>query len=185
MNGYRCIACAMTQAADFAGFVCPACGGNLEITYDYEAIRNRVRAGLVMYSARSLPVSRPDAPFPLRVGRTPLHCGDTPWRIAGAWKCVPQRRDSQPERIDQGPCERCCAATRQGLGAETVAVASTGNAGSSLACLAAALDMRAVVFVPETAPAAKLTQALSFGATVLAVRGNYDDAFDLCLKASE
>ena len=39
--------------------------------------------------------------------------------------------------------------------------------------------------VPESAPVAKLTQALSFGATVLAVRGSYDDAFDLCLAASE
>ena len=45
--------------------------------------------------------------------------------------------------------------------------------------------MQAIVFVPETAPAAKLAQALSFGATVLAVRGNYDDAFDLCRVASD
>ena len=40
---------------------------------------------------------------------------------------------------------------------DTVAVASTGNAGSSTACLAAAMGLRAIVFVPETAPAAKLT----------------------------
>jgi threonine synthase len=39
--------------------------------------------------------------------------------------------------------------------------------------------------VPESAPAAKLTQLLSFGARVLAVRGTYDDAFDLCLAASD
>jgi threonine synthase len=45
--------------------------------------------------------------------------------------------------------------------------------------------MRAIVFIPESAPVAKLTQALSFGATVLAVRGNYDDAFDLCLAACD
>ncbi len=42
-----------------------------------------------------------------------------------------------------------------------------------------------MVLVPESAPVAKLTQALSFGATVLAVRGSYDDAFDLCLAASD
>ncbi len=65
-----------------------------------------------------------------------------------------------------------------------IAAASTGNAGSSLACLAAALGKEAVVFVPETAPVAKLTQLLSYGATVLAVRGSYDDAFELCLTAS-
>ena len=66
-----------------------------------------------------------------------------------------------------------------------VSAASTGNAGSSLACLAAALGMNAVIFVPEDAPATKLTQALSFGARVLAVRGSYDDAYDLCRAASE
>jgi threonine synthase len=71
------------------------------------------------------------------------------------------------------------------VGADIVSVASTGNAGSSLACIAAAVGMKAVVFVPDSAPAAKLAQALSFGATVLAVRGNYDDAFDLCLAASD
>jgi threonine synthase len=70
-------------------------------------------------------------------------------------------------------------------GASVVSVASTGNAGSSLACLSAALGQRAVVFVPASAPAAKLTQLLSYGAQVLAVRGNYDDAFDLCLAASD
>jgi threonine synthase len=70
------------------------------------------------------------------------------------------------------------------IGAKTVAVASTGNAGSSTACLAAAMGLRAIVFVPENAPAPKLTQSLAYGAIVLAVRGNYDDAYDLCLQAS-
>ena len=71
------------------------------------------------------------------------------------------------------------------IGAEVVSVASTGNAGSSLACLAAATGLDAVVFVPASAPAAKLTQMLAFGARVLAVQGNYDDAYDLCLAASD
>jgi threonine synthase len=70
-------------------------------------------------------------------------------------------------------------------GASVVSTASTGNAGSSLACLAAALGLQAVVFVPASAPAAKLTQLLSYGAQVLAVRGSYDDAYDLCLAASD
>ena len=70
-------------------------------------------------------------------------------------------------------------------GADTVAVASTGNAGSSTACLAAAMGLRAVVFVPETAPEAKLAQSLAYGASVLAVRGSYDDAYDLCLQVCE
>jgi len=75
-------------------------------------------------------------------------------------------------------------ARAQDIGAKVVAVASTGNAGSSLACLSAATGIRSVVFVPASAPVAKLTQMLAFGAHVLAVRGNYDDAYDLCLAAS-
>jgi threonine synthase len=70
------------------------------------------------------------------------------------------------------------------IGAGVVSVASTGNAGSSLACLAAGTGLDAVVFVPASAPVAKLTQMLAFGARVLAVNGNYDDAYDLCLAAS-
>jgi threonine synthase len=67
---------------------------------------------------------------------------------------------------------------------QIIACASTGNAASSLACLAAPLGIRAVIFVPETAPKAKIAQLLVFGATVIMVRGTYDEAFDLCLQAS-
>jgi threonine synthase len=70
-------------------------------------------------------------------------------------------------------------------GLTTIAAASTGNAATSLAGVAAAAGVRAVVFVPASAPEAKLTQMMSLGATVLAVRGTYDDAFELSLRACE
>jgi threonine synthase len=69
------------------------------------------------------------------------------------------------------------------IGAERVAVASTGNAGSSLAGLAASMGIPAAIFVPATAPRAKLVQALMYGAQVFAVQGSYDDAFELCVEA--
>jgi threonine synthase len=70
------------------------------------------------------------------------------------------------------------------LEAQVVTTASTGNAASSLSCLAAGLPLKTVIFVPETAPEAKIAQLLVFGATVLTVRGSYDDAFDLCGRAA-
>jgi threonine synthase len=45
--------------------------------------------------------------------------------------------------------------------------------------------MRNVIFVPESAPPAKVAQLLVFGSTVLLVRGTYDDAFELCLQAAK
>lgn len=182
MNGYCCIACNTTQAADFAGFVCPACGGNLEVTYDYQAIRDEFVKDFD-YSP-FLPVSRLDTPFPLRVGRTPLIAATRLGESLGLGNLYLKDETRNPSASTKDRATAVALRRARDVGAETVAVASTGNAGSSLACLAAALDMRAVVFVPESAPIAKLTQALSFGATVLAVRGSYDDAFDLCLQAS-
>jgi threonine synthase len=45
--------------------------------------------------------------------------------------------------------------------------------------------MPAVIFVPQSAPPAKIAQLLIFGSRVMLVQGNYDQAFDLCLAASK
>mgnify|MGYP005726942485 CR=1 FL=1 len=39
--------------------------------------------------------------------------------------------------------------------------------------------------MPDYAPRAKVAQLLLYGATVLKVKGSYDDAFDLCYQAAE
>jgi len=70
------------------------------------------------------------------------------------------------------------------LGRDVIAAASTGNAASSLATLSASVGLRNVIFVPATAPQAKIAQLLIYGAQVLAVKGTYDQAFDLCLVAA-
>ncbi len=68
---------------------------------------------------------------------------------------------------------------------KVIACASTGNAASSLAGMAAALGLKAIIFVPERAPEPKLAQLLIFGATVLRVRGSYDEAWELCQSACD
>jgi threonine synthase len=68
--------------------------------------------------------------------------------------------------------------------ADTVTTASTGNAAAALAGLCAAVDQPNVIFVPRTAPQAKIAQLLAYGSTVLLVDGTYDDAFELCLEAA-
>jgi threonine synthase len=70
-------------------------------------------------------------------------------------------------------------------GRSTVATASTGNAATAAAAVGAAAGVRVVVFVPASAPEAKLIQMLSYGATVLRIDGTYDEAFDLCADACE
>ncbi|MCP5099350.1 MAG: pyridoxal-phosphate dependent enzyme, partial [Chloroflexi bacterium] len=72
----------------------------------------------------------------------------------------------------------------QELGADIVTTASTGNAAAALAGVAASMGQKTVIFVPASAPQAKITQLLVYGANVLLVDGTYDDAFELCLQAT-
>jgi threonine synthase len=64
----------------------------------------------------------------------------------------------------------------------SIVTASTGNAASALAAVCAAAGKQAIIFVPESAPRAKLVQMLLYGARVIPVRGTYDDAFRLSLE---
>lgn len=70
-------------------------------------------------------------------------------------------------------------------GINEIVLASTGNAGSSMAGIAAACGIKATIFLPKTAPKAKMIQALQYGAKVVSVDGNYDMAFDLSLEYSQ
>ncbi len=71
------------------------------------------------------------------------------------------------------------------FGEKTIALASTGNAGSAMACAGAAYGLNIVLFVPETAPKAKLLQSVLYGAKVVPVKGTYDDAFALSIEYSK
>ncbi len=65
-------------------------------------------------------------------------------------------------------------------GAEGVICASTGNTSASAAAYAARAGIPCVVLVPEKAIAlGKLAQAITYGAKVLAIQGNFDDALQL------
>jgi threonine synthase len=191
MNGYQCFACSATQAADFDGFLCPVCGGNLDIAYDYETVAKTINGSFpegphdLFRFAALLPLKQPRSDFPLRVGGTPLYAAPRLGELAGMHKLYLKDDTLNPSASLKDRASAVTIGRALDIDARVVSVASTGNAGSSLACLAAATGLKAVVFVPANAPVAKLTQMLAFGARVLAVQGNYDDAYDLCLAASE
>ena len=69
-------------------------------------------------------------------------------------------------------------------GIREVVVASTGNAGSSMAGVGAAAGLKIKLFLPKTAPPAKMIQALQYGADVVLAEKNYDQAFALSLEYS-
>lgn len=72
------------------------------------------------------------------------------------------------------------------IGASAVACASTGNTSASMAAYAARAGMRAIVFIPAGEIAwGKLSQALEYGAAVVELEGNFDDAMRVVREVAD
>lgn len=71
-------------------------------------------------------------------------------------------------------------------GSTAVICASTGNTSASAAAYAARAGLKCVVLIPKNAIAVgKLAQAIAYGAKVVAVEGNFDDALKMVRQFSE
>jgi threonine synthase len=68
------------------------------------------------------------------------------------------------------------------LGFSTVACASTGNLANSVAAIAAASGMKAYVFIPADLEHSKVMNSLIYGATVVGIKGHYDEVNRLCAE---
>ncbi len=69
-------------------------------------------------------------------------------------------------------------------GARAVICASTGNTSASASAYSAVAGLKSIVLIPEGAIAlGKLAQALTYGAQVIAVKGNFDAALNLVREA--
>ena len=72
------------------------------------------------------------------------------------------------------------------LGAKTVICGSTGNTSAAAAAYAAKAGMDCVVLVPEGKIAmGKLAQAIVYGAQVIQIRGNFDQALNLARELTQ
>ncbi len=193
--GYTCTLCKKEYMPGQVTYTC-SCGGNLDVTLDFEAIKKKYQpedfmcrddAGLWRYLPL-IPVS-----FPKSGERTPLGlAGGTPVislpRLAaklGLEQLWLKDESRNPTASFKDRASAVVVARAQEIAAAVVVTASTGNAGAALAGMAAAVGQKAIIFAPKTAPPAKVAQLLVFGAKVLLVDGSYDDAFDLTVQAAD
>lgn len=195
---YRCNDCGKEYPGNKTMYLCPRCSaknlsdsppkGVLKTVYDYTGLKKKKRDFsyfskngfidlLPFNSIKSLPA--------LRVGSTPLYCFD---KLNGKeldYKLFLKDDSQNPTFSFKDRASAVVSAYALEKGYNTIVAASTGNAGSSLAGMCAAQNQKAIVMVPEKAPVAKLTQILMYGAKIVPVKGTYDDAFDLSIKATK
>lgn len=194
--GFRCSLCGAEYPPDFTGYVCPRHGdsGNLDVVLDHAAInRSASPRAIAAQSDPSLwrylpllPVGDPGFEgTPLRAaGGTPLYRAARLGQTLGLSDLWLKDDGRNPTASFKDRASAVVVARAREISASVVVTASTGNAGAALAGMAGAVAQPAVIFAPETAPPAKVAQLLIFGARVLLVRGNYDQAFDLSVAAA-
>ena len=191
----HCVICGKTYKPEEVSYTCPDCGqaGTLDVLYDWDAVRSAVspeaikanpEPSLWRYKAL-MPIAQEAAVPPLAVGWTPLY--DTPRLSADLGLARTWVKDDgrNPTGSLKDRASALIVARAQDEGIEVVTTASTGNAAAALAGMAASVGLPAVIFVPASAPEAKIAQLLIYGAQVMLVQGNYDNAFDLAVEASE
>jgi threonine synthase len=194
VTGLRCVKCGLHYEEQPNLYTCPACGieGILDVEYDYDLVQRELNKESLAKNRMQniwrylplLPIGRSARLPTLQLGMTPLYDAPQLARELGFGGLLIKDDTRNPTSSFKDRASAIGVTKAAELGRDTISVASTGNAASSLAGFAANMGLRAFIFVPETAPEAKVTQLLVYGATVFTVRGTYDQAYYLAMDAA-
>ena len=190
-----CVVCDTSYEEKPGMYTCPACGefATLRVAYDYDRVRHvMTRTSLAAEPLSDqwrylplLPVQAGREVIPLRVGGTPLYEAPGLRKALGLQDLWVKDDTRHPSGSLKDRASSVAVLKGLEFGYKEVAVASTGNAAASLACISASMGVICHIYVPETAPRAKLIQPRIFGADVITVQGTYADAVGLCNEACE
>ncbi len=191
----RCLNCSSDFPPDSRIYTCPKCEGLLDLVYDLTEFRGErlisvwdwrraspraVDQSGVWRFRELLPDAEESEIVTMIEGNTQIFDAPGSARYAGLKRLAFKHLGMNPTGSfkDLGMTTGMTQAKR--LGATSVACASTGNTSASMAAYAARAGMRAFVFVPSgQISLGKLSQALDYGATVLQLDGDFDDAMRL------
>ncbi|MEA4964675.1 MAG: threonine synthase [Oscillospiraceae bacterium] len=188
----KCVKCGKIYEA-IPDLTACACGGILEIVYDYDYIKSiltkeklEARENRSMWRYRELlPVEETTEDTPLRVGWSPLYEEPRLAALLGLGRLWVKDDGQNPTASLKDRASAMAVAKAREAGYHTIACSSTGNAASSLAGNAAAAGLETYIFVPGRAPKGKVAQLMTFGAHVISVQGNYEETFELSKAAIE
>jgi len=188
----KCIVCGNEYTIDDVRYTCE-CGGLLEISYDYEKIKENVsreslrkrEIGVWRY-LDYLPVKDSKKIVSLCEGGTPLYKCDNLAKELGLKELYVKNEGANPTGSfkDRGMTMGVTRANE--LGVNVVGCASTGNTSASLAAYSARASKKCIVLLPSGNVAlGKLAQAMFYGAKVIQIGGNFDDALLMVRKLAE
>ena len=157
--GAKCVKCGREYPAA-PGLTTCACGGILDIVYDYAAIRRHFSPKSLadcrdysMWRYRPLlPVEEESAPPPLRVGWSPLYKADRLAQALGLDTLYLKDDGQNPTSSLKDRASALAVVKAREAGADTIACSSTGNAASSSAGNAAAAGLSTLHLCAQPRP---------------------------------
>src|SRR5437868_1620091 len=188
MKALKCRECGREYPLT-ATHVCEFDFGPLEVVYDY----NRIKQSLIRPVIQSRPQTMwryrellPVAGEPtvgFQVGFTPLIRADRLARQLGVRELwVKNDTVNYPSLSFKDRVVSVALSRARELGFSTVACASTGNLANSVAANAASVGLKAYVFIPADLEQGKILNSLIYGATVIGIKGHYDEVNRLCAE---
>jgi len=138
-------------------------------------------AGIIQEFRKFLPVREDTPVVTLLEGNTPLVPAAKISKLLGGGRTIYLKYEGlNPTGSFKDRGMTVALSLALGEGAHTVLCASTGNTSAAAAAYAARSGIRCAVLLPKGKIAkGKLAQALMYGASVIAVRGNFDQALEL------
>ncbi len=195
IKNLKCVICGKKYESEEVDYICPDHGneGVLDVQYDYNHIGSIFNKDILADSQETsiwrykplLPVKMDSRVPPLAVGWTPLYKADRLASELGIAELWVKDDGRQPTASFKDRASAIAVVKAGEKKADIITTASTGNAAAALSGLCASIGQANVIFVPESAPKAKITQLLVFGSKVVLVKGTYDDAYDLCMIAAD
>ena len=181
-------------------YVCPSCGGLLDVVQELAADPEQLQAlwtrRLASYDTRDrsgvwryrelLPFTE-DAPIvSLAEGNTPIYDAPLSAAYCGLDALTLKHQGCNPTGSFKDTGMTAAITQALILGVQTVVCASTGNTAASLAAYAARAKLLCAILVPRGQIShAKLAQSLDYGAAVLELDGNFDDAMRVIRELAE
>jgi threonine synthase len=171
--------------------VCELCFGPLEVVYNYDEIAQTLTKSKILDGPLSMwryadlmPLDGPPH-VGKQVGYTPLIRAENLAKELGVRELyVKNDSVNHPTLSFKDRVVSIALSKAKEFGFDTVGCASTGNLANSVAAHAAAGGFKAYIFIPYDLEQGKILGTLVYGATVLAVKGNYDEVNRLCSEVA-
>ncbi|MFE8148626.1 threonine synthase [Brenneria goodwinii] len=185
--GFQCVICGKIYDAKDIDYICPDHGddGILDIKYNYNKINKlHPRPESTLLHSKGMWRYMPLLPLAPNAVLPHIHVGDTPMYylpglamkigIGSLWIKDESR---QPSGSLKDRASAMAVVHAKSAGYSQIVTASTGNAAAALSCLTADMNMKSIIYVPNSAPKEKLLQIMAYGAQITLVNGDYDDAY--------